>query len=129
MYPRPPIYHDRNGIDIPAQFSSHSNLLAIDTQIAIPSIEDYQPNRTNLLVPTCLPISIVFRLLSPLFPSHSAGFLLRYPIIGYLERRSGSTGQPISNSCCRRYLKGKVKKILVSRENMICFRVWSQFNS
>lgn len=62
----PPIYHDRNGIDIPAQFSSHSNLLAIDTQIAIPSIEDYQPNRTNLLVPTCLPISIVFRLLSPL---------------------------------------------------------------
>lgn len=58
---------------------------------------------------------------SPLFPSHSAGFLLRYPIIGYLERRSGSTGQPISNSCCRRYLKGKVKKILVNRENMISF--------
>lgn len=124
MFPLP-IYHDRNGIDIPAQFSSHSNLLAIDTQIAIPSIEDYQPNRTNLLLARTN-LSPYFHSLSPplspLFPSHSAGFLLsRYPIIGYLERRSGSTGQPISNSCCRRYLKGKVKKILVNRENMISF--------
>lgn len=51
----------------------------------------------------------------PLFPSSFPPswrrFLLWYPIIGYLERRSGSTGQPIraSNSCCRCYLKDNEK--------------------
>lgn len=60
---QPTIYHDRNGIDVPARFCSHWKLFAIGTQITIALIGDYQPNRANLLWLSFVPYKLV-----PLFP-------------------------------------------------------------
>lgn len=63
----------------PARFCSHWKLFAIDTQIAIASIGDYQPNRANLLFDSpsgsCRTnLSLYFRCLSLPF-SFSFSFL------------------------------------------------------